>query len=155
MVGLNAMTHGHVLGGKESPTYISWKAMKRRCNSPSHRAYRNYGGKGITYCPEWESFVAFLSDMGERPTGASLDRIDSDKDYSRDNCRWATREAQNRNKSTNVINAETAKEIYRRAKSGEIQKRIAEDIGCSVGLVSNIKNGYVWSSVTGAKHVKS
>lgn len=75
-----------------------WCDMRARCESPKHKAYANYGGRGISVCERWQSFAAFLEDMGERPEGASLDRADNDLGYSPDNCRWATRQEQNSNR---------------------------------------------------------
>lgn len=94
--------HGHA-GKKKSATYRVWSSMRERCLSEKHPAYKNYGGRGITVCAEWQSFEAFLFDMGEKPLGHSLDRIDNDKGYSRDNCRWASRKEQERNKRSNVL----------------------------------------------------
>ena len=68
--------------------------MKLRCNNPKNASYVNYGGKGIGYCPEWESFETFLADMGERPEGLTLDRIDRTKDYGPANCKWSTKREQ-------------------------------------------------------------
>jgi hypothetical protein len=86
-------------GYKGTPTYTSWIEMRRRC-SRSHRAeFRNYGARGISVCQEWlNSFEAFLRDMGTRPEGKSLDRINNDGNYEPGNCRWATLIEQRRNR---------------------------------------------------------
>ena len=90
--------HGHWSGGKSSPTYNSWQKMKARCNNPNNNMYPYYGKRGITYDPSWESFTTFLLDMGSRPNGMTLDRIDNTLNYSFDNCRWATPTQQAQNK---------------------------------------------------------
>lgn len=91
--------HGHTSNnGIFSPTYISWIAMKQRCYNKNHTAYDRYGGIGITVCDKWKnSFINFLADMGERPVGMTLDRIDPSKGYYSDNCKWSTSKQQMNN----------------------------------------------------------
>lgn len=93
-------------------TFTSYRNMKERCNNPNYIGFHNYGGRGITVCDRWEeSFDNFLEDMGERPEGMSLDRIDVNGNYEPSNCRWATNKEQARNKRHSLYieyNGETA-----------------------------------------------
>lgn len=77
--------------------------MKERCDNPKHHASKRYSDRGISYCDKWSSFEGFLSDMGDRPKGRSLDRKDNNKGYSLENCRWATPREQALNRATNVV----------------------------------------------------
>lgn len=88
--------HGHRV--KRTPTYYSWASMKKRCTNPNEENYYLYGGRGITFCKQWDLFTNFLNDMGERPYGKTLDRIDPNGNYEPSNCRWATNLQQGRNK---------------------------------------------------------
>lgn len=87
-------------GMSGSRTYNTWAGMLQRCTNPKATKYPDYGAAGITVCPEWFSFQAFFADMGERPEGKTLDRIDGAKGYSADNCRWATPPEQSENLKT-------------------------------------------------------
>lgn len=79
------------------PLYQVWRGMRDRCRNPNNRQWNDYGGRGITICTRWDDFHAFVKDMGLRPKGYSLDRIDNDQGYSPENCRWASRKTQQRN----------------------------------------------------------
>lgn len=84
-------------GKSGTRVYECWLGMRRRCQDPSRPDWPNYGGRGITVCSEWGDFARFYADMGDPPKGHSLDRIDNDRGYSPDNCRWAPKVQQNRN----------------------------------------------------------
>lgn len=99
--------------------YWVWSDMKSRCLCPSHRAFKNYGGRGIKVCDRWLTFSNFMTDMGMRPEGGMLDRINNNGDYEPSNCRWATRAEQNANRRNCIyveVNGETVtlKEACRR-----------------------------------------
>jgi hypothetical protein len=97
--------HGHNLRGNKSGEHRSWWEMLRRCYSPRHISFKNYGGRGIAVCERWRNgFQAFFADMGPKPTTRHwLDRKDTNGDYTPDNCRWATPKEQLRNTRRNRI----------------------------------------------------
>lgn len=98
--------HGHAgYAGKYacSPTYAIWTDMKKRCLNKNHKYYKHYGARGIQVCARWQKFDNFLEDMGERPSGLTLDRINVNGNYEPGNCRWASRVEQQRNKQNTKL----------------------------------------------------
>lgn len=90
-------------GMSESKEYIIWSAMNQRCSNKNNKGYKYYGGRGIKVCKGWLKFENFYKDMGNKPQGLSLDRIDNSKGYCKENCRWATRKEQQRNTRYNKM----------------------------------------------------
>lgn len=129
---------------KYTPTYKSWSSMWDRCRNPNRPCWIRYGGAGITVDPRWVAFSNFLADMGERPDGTSLDRIDTLKGYGPDNCRWATRLQQARNTKDNRINEKTAATIKARLDNGERASDLATEYAIPRDLVAGIAKGKLW-----------
>ncbi len=112
------LKHGHARvrgSGKASPTYETWRAMKKRCKyKPEY--------SDVTVCDEWtKSFETFLADMGARPEGKTIDRINGNLGYFKENCRWATAAEQGQNRKTCVVDAILVAEIRSLYESGVVQ----------------------------------
>lgn len=85
-------------GKSRTKIYFTWRSMLARCENPKNSSYPQYGGRGISVCPEWHRFETFMSDMGSKPAGCSIDRINNAEGYSKQNCRWATAKEQAANR---------------------------------------------------------
>ena len=118
--------------GRRTPTYQSYRSMLERCSRPRHPSWHRYGGRGIIVCDRWNptrggGFANFLADMGERPAGLTLDRIDNDGNYEPGNCRWATPKAQQRDhpRKSHCVNGHplVGENVYLRPDNGKRQCR--------------------------------
>lgn len=111
---VHAVKKDYALKGKDHPgykhghwnhaLYKTWSNMISRCNNPLDQAYYNYGGRGISVCERWLDINCFIADMGKKPNGASIDRINNDGNYEPSNCGWANAEIQNRNRRYAKLN---------------------------------------------------
>ena len=96
------LRHGALIGGGRTSEYNSWASMITRCFDQNHPSYKNYGGRGIGIDdPRWLKFENFIGDMGKKPPGTTLERVDNNLGYSKENCIWGTHEVQSRNKRNN------------------------------------------------------
>jgi hypothetical protein len=141
--GHQFLRHGHARHGKRSPEYFSWSSMVSRCTDPKRDSFNKYGARGISVCERWNpdrdgSFDNFLADMGPRPKGKTLDRIDPDKNYEPANCRWSTSRIQthNQRKRSNTTSHFRGVSFYKRDK-----KFVA-------GITANDKTVYLGSFIS-------
>ena len=86
-----------------TPQWHAWQEMRQRCSNPKHASYANYGGRGIRVCERWAEYANFLADMGLRPPGYQLDRIDNNGNYEPGNCRWVTQRQNLNNRRDNRL----------------------------------------------------
>lgn len=119
--------HGGYSGGKETAEHYVWRTMVARCTRPSAKDFARYGGRGVNVCDRWMQFDNFLADMGGRPSGMSLDRVNNDGPYCKENCRWATRSEQQTNKRSTryYFNGYIAMTLVEAAQSLGISKELA------------------------------
>lgn len=143
----NAKTHGHTPKGERSATYSSWLGIRARCLSPKAQYYDRYGGRGIKVCDRWRTFENFLADMGEKPAGLSIDRIDNDGNYEPGNCRWATPVEQTRNSTRVKLSVDLARDVHRRISAGESKKSVAVSLGVAGHTVYAVVKGITWRDV--------
>lgn len=137
----------HYEGGTRSKTieYETYSGIKSRCYNPNDPAYKYYGGRGIKMCDRWnESFDNFFEDMGLRPDGLEIDRINVNGNYSPNNCRWTTHKENMRNRSNTVLSKEKAIGVIALRDMGLKIREIAESIGISENNVENVLYKPIW-----------
>ena len=142
----------YVHGGSASkehpctPEFTCWTQIRGRCGNPNNKAYKYYGGRGITICERWHSsFENFLSDMGPRPDDKhSIDRIDVNGNYEPDNCRWATKHQQARNTRATKLSEEMASKIRDLHKTGIPKIDVARQLGVHYSSVKQVTLGKQW-----------
>lgn len=148
------LRHGHCKHSCRSTEHNIWRAMTARCRRPTHPAYKYYGARGITVCQEWQdSFEQFLADMGPRPAGLTLERINNDRGYCPENCKWATvadqaknkRPVENRNFTAPRyrLDFDKAREIRQLIKTYAAEE-LAKRYGCSVSAIHNVIYNRRW-----------
>lgn len=132
-------------GQSRKTTYRIWDGMRRRCGDPQNPQYRWYGAKGVTVCDKWQKFAGFFEDMGERPPSMTIDRIDSNGNYEKANCRWSTMTDNLRNRSSVKLTVQKAQEIRDMlAAKAYTQKEIARFYGVDPSIISNINTNKYW-----------
>ena len=136
--------HGYSTSTYKAKIYWVWADMIGRCHNTAHKRYKDYGGRGIFVCDKWRNFKGFIEDMGETPDGLTLDRIDNDKGYSKDNCRWATYAEQNQNRRYNTLNLLLVKEM-RNVGHSLTYREIGVMYGVYHGTVGKIMRNEMWS----------
>ncbi len=141
--GRNYESHGM----KNTPEYIAWASMIRRCYNPNIKDFKYWGGKGITVCDRWKnSFLAFCEDMGDKPfKNAHLDRINGCGNYEPSNCRWVTQTQNNRNKKDVKLNMAKILVIRTLIKNGNLKiKEIAQQYGVHADTIRLIRRNKIW-----------
>jgi hypothetical protein len=134
---LSSVTHGHAFSGKPSKTYRIWNHMKTRCLNPKSPNYPDYGGRGITISEEWMIFENFLRDMGECPVNHSIDRIDVNGNYCKENCKWSTNKEQANNRRSCKLLTFEGKTLN--------HQQWAESLGFKYGTIIAKRLSWGWS----------
>jgi len=144
-------SHLYKHGKWNHPLYKTWTNMIDRCENNKNKAWNNYGGRGIKVCSRWHDINSFIEDMGHKRTGQSIDRIDGDKGYCKDNCRWASPTQQSRNRKFCKLDLDQARMIRaekRRGKNGRgpgmTRLEIAGKYNVSLATIKKVLSMMSW-----------
>lgn len=142
--GVDSVNYKH--GMWDNPLYKVWRNMISRCENSKDAAFKNYGGRGIMVCDRWHNIAAFVEDMGERPKNHTLERTDNQRGYNPENCVWATRTAQSRNRRFCKLTIELAEKLRAARASGVTRKQLALMFSVSEATVKKVISGAYWVS---------
>lgn len=147
------MQHGEACRGRLTRRYVAWTSMLSRCNNPRNKNYKDYGERGIQVCRRWLDFEAFAADMGEHPgRGWTLERKNTNKNYTPTNCKWATRMDQGRNQRSTKLTVLAAADIRRRYVRGvNVNCRgnsaaLAEEYGVRPSAIRRVAREETWEA---------
>lgn len=143
----SAPRHGHAVDGKTSRAWNAWSAMHKRCECATHKAYKNYGGRGIGICRRWKTFENFYADMGDPPPGLTLERRANNRGYEPSNCLWASYDDQNRNRRSTKLTLRSVSRIRRALAAGAKQRDLANQHGVCHSTISAIARRRIWKDV--------
>ena len=147
--------HGYCIGHKQPPIYRVWSSMKKRCYNSNAQMFKHYGARGIIVCDRWlNSFENFLADMGPRPMGGTLERIDNNGNYEPANCKWASIVEQLRNRSITKLSENSADLIRKLRKAGFSRIELAEQFGVHPQTITRIVHGRRWAPINKTKKVE-
>lgn len=141
LISKRSKTHGKT----GTPLYRIWIGIKVRCYNPKSRVFKYYGARGIKMCPQWKnSFINFLKDMKDYPKEMSIDRINNDGNYEKNNCRWITQKYQTRNSRWTKLSEKKASEIKILNNKGISRKELAKKYRVVIGTISCVLNNQTW-----------
>ncbi len=140
-------SHGQAKAGNETREYQLWKHMTGRCFNKNDKAFKHYGGRGITVCDRWLAFENFYADMGKVHDGFSIERLDVNGNYEPSNCKWIPKNRQATNRRSSVLTESDVREIRRLRSDGLIMKDIGSRFGASAQLIYQVLSGKAWGWV--------